>query len=81
MLVEHIIQKHQEKRALKQAAEYGSTSEKQEHGVVRMEEGRKSSGSGHWEWVDEKKQLQMMDGGSSMREPELPTYQAAVGRT
>jgi hypothetical protein len=89
ILVEHIIQKRQEKRALREATEYGTTSEKIEHGSAMMEEGRLSAETreiGEWEWIDEKKQLQMLDQRYPMRGPastmtELPTYQAAVNRT
>lgn len=84
MLVEHLIQKHQEKKALRQAAEFEPTVEKrgQVSGVVQ--EGRVSAETGEWEWVDEKKQLQMMEEGNLMGAENvgtgLPTYQAAVGR-
>jgi hypothetical protein len=85
ILVEHIVRIYQDKRALKQTREYPSTTEKQERGVVTRQEGRSSAEHGEREWVDEKKQLQMLSGGSSMREPagsmnELPTYQDAVAR-
>lgn len=84
MLVEHLIQNHQEKKALKQAAECEPAVEKTGQLSGVLQEGRVSAAIGEWGWMDEKKQLQMMEGGTlngaENMGTELPSYRVAVGR-
>ncbi|EPE28490.1 hypothetical protein GLAREA_09611 [Glarea lozoyensis ATCC 20868] len=93
MLIDHMIRKHEEKRALRQAMAFEPAVEKR--GTVDEgpfsdearvgEEGRVSEES-EWDWVDEKREARMMMGQRAEMRLEsregmgLPSYEVAVGK-